>query len=112
MFDSDGRLWLQGRCKARIDDRHGRLYPFIIETACSENPNIERAALTSLDDKRILVLQSSRTETELLEEVKEISETYHIDQIIKHEIPLDARHNAKVDYTALTRIIKGATHGH
>jgi acyl-CoA synthetase (AMP-forming)/AMP-acid ligase II len=43
-LDEQGRLWLLGRCSAKIEDTRGTLYPFTVETSLSFMPEIARSA--------------------------------------------------------------------
>lgn len=105
-FDEAGRLWLLGRSGAVIVDDRGTLYPFAVECAARRIPGVARGALISRKGRRVLFVQprkgihldSSVVRDELawaqLDEVRELK-----------EIPLDKRHNAKVDYGALERVV-------
>jgi len=53
-FDSSGRLWLLGRCSAKIEDRRGTVYPFKVECAVRHDPRIECAALVTFRGQRVL----------------------------------------------------------
>jgi acyl-CoA synthetase (AMP-forming)/AMP-acid ligase II len=105
--DRQGRLWLLGRCSAKIGEPPDVLYPFAIETAALTVDGIERCALVEHVGARILVVQLARgaaadTVPSLhaglawarLDEVREVA-----------VIPVDQRHNAKVDYRALRKMI-------
>lgn len=103
-FDHDGRLWLMGRASARIVDDRGELYPFSVECAVNINFNIERSALIQADGLRILVLE--RNEDIKLEEITQSLKWAKLDKIhFVKKIPLDKRHNAKIDYPALRKLI-------
>src|SRR5205085_4282669 len=56
-LDESGRLWLLGRCVAKIRDEHGELYPFAAETAVYQDPNVRRAAVVAHHGKRILAVE-------------------------------------------------------
>ncbi len=108
-FDDSGRLWLLGRCSAKIEDAHGTVYPFAVETATMQFSEVDRAALCALDKKRILVIETSAHISTIGERLAGIIDRFHIDRIIRHQIPMDKRHNAKVDYPALLKNIKECT---
>jgi acyl-CoA synthetase (AMP-forming)/AMP-acid ligase II len=97
----DGRLWLLGRSSARIQDARGTLHPFQIEAAVLTDPGIRRAALASAHGRRLLVLeladrsQQPRLPPWVQAQIDEV-------RIVRH-IPLDRRHNAKVDYPKLLK---------
>ena len=46
-LDDSGRLWLLGRCSARIEDSDGALYPFSVEHAALQHEFVRRAAVVS-----------------------------------------------------------------
>lgn len=104
-FDDSSRLWLLGRCNAKIEDERGVLYPFAVECAAQQHHDVVRAALCQRDHRRILAVQAKRPSV-----TKELSERLkwaELDEIILvARIPLDRRHNAKVDYPTLDRMLK------
>ncbi len=106
-LDAMGRLWLVGRCSARIVDEHGTLYPFTVECVAMTFPEIRRAAFVEHKGKRLLVVEP---ETSLAKEtLKTIQSTLAWANISKvlfvKRIPVDARHNAKVNYPKLRRLL-------
>lgn len=106
-FDADGRLWLLGRCAARIDDERGTLYPFSVECAAMQSSDVERAALLAHTGQRLLVLQAKSDATLDRSRVLRDLGWAKLDEVrIVSKIPLDRRHNAKVDYPALRRVIE------
>ena len=126
-LDATGRLWLLGRCAARIEDRHGILYPFAVECAVHQHPGVQRAAVVAYQGQRVLVVEpddpalsfkhkplgvqsalwTPKIYTDLTESLKKALVWAHIDRIrLCHKIPVDQRHNAKVDYPALYQLLK------
>jgi acyl-CoA synthetase (AMP-forming)/AMP-acid ligase II len=106
VFDRDGRLWLLGRCSARIEDSDGILYPFAVEAAAAAIPGIRRTALIAQNEKRILIVECSKKGLDL-PALRKSLEWAKISEIkIINRIPVDRRHNAKIDYPALARLIK------
>jgi acyl-CoA synthetase (AMP-forming)/AMP-acid ligase II len=106
MLDEHGRLWLLGGCAARIDDAYGRLYPFAVECVAMTFAAVRRAAVVAHAGKRWLVVEtSSVSERESLEQSLRAAAAWaHIERIqFMDAIPVDRRHNAKVDYGALRR---------
>ncbi|HEV8293080.1 MAG TPA: hypothetical protein VGP94_14190, partial [Tepidisphaeraceae bacterium] len=104
-LDDRGRLWLLGRCEARIEDNRGELYPFAVECAAQEHPAVRRAALVAVGGQRILAIECSE-EMNVAELQKSLAWA-DLDSIrkLKH-IPVDKRHNAKVDYPELRRLME------
>jgi acyl-CoA synthetase (AMP-forming)/AMP-acid ligase II len=107
-FDGDGRLWLLGRCSARLTDRYGTLYPFAVEAAASDVAGVRRSAFVMHRDTRTLVVEPAADgepipRSSLLERF----EWAHLDDIVVVDaIPVDTRHNGKVDYPALEALLK------
>jgi acyl-CoA synthetase (AMP-forming)/AMP-acid ligase II len=105
-LDALGRLWLLGRCSAKACDTRGVLYPFAVECAADPVEGVGRTALVADEQRRLLVAEvrgdSARVRTELLER---LSWAGLADVIIVERIPVDRRHNAKVDYPALHRLL-------
>lgn len=99
-LDQDGRLWLVGRCSARIEDTKGVLYPFSVECAASFLSGVKRSAMIAHRGRRILPVetQGSLDRAGLLSHLA-WAELDAVQEVEK--IPVDKRHNAKVDYTRL-----------
>lgn len=107
-LDERGRLWLMGRCSARIEDAQGVIYPFAVEAAVSEFPGVRRSALVGLQGRRLLLVetepgwQRGRESELMLQRWREAIAWAKIDEIQRWaNIPVDKRHNAKVDYPSL-----------
>jgi len=108
-FDEAGRLWLVGRCNAAIIDRHGSVYPFQVEYALRSAAGVRRAALVGHEQQRVLVLETSGREfrSDCATAAQCIAE-HSIDRIVTmRKIPMDKRHDAKVDYPALLHLLDG-----
>ncbi len=99
-FDKNGRLWLLGRCTARINDDNGEIYPFTVECAAQFIPGISRTALIEHKGKRTLFIESDKKQG-----INTLLKTFNwakLEKIIQlKNIPVDKRHNAKIDYTEL-----------
>ncbi|HTV16948.1 MAG TPA: AMP-binding protein [Acidobacteriaceae bacterium] len=105
-LDSRGRLWLLGRASAKIEDDRGILYPFAVECAAQQIPGVRRAAVLRLGDHRILAVElvSPATAARILEALPNA----RLDEVrVLFSIPLDKRHNAKIDYVTLRRLLSG-----
>ena len=111
MLDAEGRLWLLGRCSARIEDAGGVVYPLSVEAALSFDPELGRAAVVSWHGHRVLVLEarSQLQHSALAPLLAEIPWARVHEIAIVKRIPVDRRHNAKVDYRALVRNLEGNT---
>ena len=107
-LDEHGRLWLLGRCVARIHDAHGDLYPFAAETAVYQDPQVRRAALVAHRGKRVLAVEFYEGHTPTnLDAVRAAVKWTHLDEVrLCPSIPVDKRHNAKIDYPSLYRLLE------
>lgn len=107
-LDTTGRLWLLGRTSAVIRDKRGTLFPFAVECSARQVDGVAQAAVMAVDGKRILAVEPTpdidkgQFETTLRERLALI-----IDEVVLlSQIPLDARHNAKVRYPELKQILE------
>jgi olefin beta-lactone synthetase len=104
-LDTAGRLWLLGRCAAKITDARGTLYPFAVECAASHSPNVKRAALVQHQERRLLAVEL-QTPRQPIEDLRNALAWAELDEIrVLKAIPVDKRHNAKVDYPTLLKLL-------
>jgi acyl-CoA synthetase (AMP-forming)/AMP-acid ligase II len=102
-FDGAGRLWLLGRCAARIEDAHGVLYPFGTECVAMTFPDVRRAALVAHAGRRVLVVEAEERPG-LAEDLRRATAGAAVAEVrFIAAMPVDARHNAKVDYPRLRK---------
>ena len=102
--DTLGRLWLLGRSCARIRDERGTLYPFQVECAAYRDRGVRRAALVEHQGERVLIVQPRNGVN--LSNLKTSLAWADIRRVkFVRRIPLDKRHNAKIDYGALRKIL-------
>jgi len=106
-FDAAGRLWLVGRCAARIRDARGTLYPMPAEAVARQFSWVRQCALVGLRERRVLVLESNRpTEADQLNALRQVLLPLGVDAVrVVKRIPVDPRHNAKIDYPRLHRML-------
>ncbi len=103
-LDQQGRLWLMGRCAALINDKNGNLYPFAVESAAMHVNGVHKTALIQHQGKRLLLIQEVHKGSCLIRQLHEVLAWAELDEIrIIQAIPMDKRHNAKIDYPALLR---------
>ncbi len=100
-IDGSGRLWLLGR----LEGRQGDLYPFSVETAARATPGVCQAAFLHRGDRNIVAVEVSGTVD--LENLRRRLETAFGPLEVRRlaTIPLDRRHNSKIDYTRLRRLL-------
>lgn len=105
-FDEQGRLWLTGRVKDRIHANGKPVSPFALEKALDALPGIERSALIADDTGPLLIIQGQcRDDTE----ITAILAQHDLNAIrIAHipSMPVDARHNSKIDRPLLREWLK------
>jgi acyl-CoA synthetase (AMP-forming)/AMP-acid ligase II len=103
--DARGRLWLLGRCSARIVDARGVVYPLSVEAGAQGHPSVRRAALAPHRGRRILAVELHRGAR--VPDIRERLRSPAIDEVrILDRVPVDARHHSKVDYAALGRLLE------
>jgi acyl-CoA synthetase (AMP-forming)/AMP-acid ligase II len=108
-FDQRGRLWLLGRCSARIEDQHGTLFPFAVEAGALQHEFVRRAAAVSIGGRRILALEVHngplhKPQVELLFETLSYANIHKVH--VLDRMPVDQRHNSRIDYPALTSLLE------
>lgn len=106
-LDGRGRLWLLGRCVATIRDDRGVLHPFAAECAASVHPGIRRSAAFAHRGRRVLAVEPLADSEQVDLDTLQASLAWaHFDRMtLVDRIPVDSRHNAKVDYTQLRRVV-------
>ena len=105
--DERGRLWLLGRAGAAMEDGRGTLYPFAVECAARLVVPGRTIAMVARAGKRLL-LARERIASREREELERALAWARVDAIVDDcPIPLDRRHNSKVDYPALQRLLNG-----
>lgn len=105
-LDPTGRLWLLGRCAARIEDAAGRLYPFAAECVAMRFPEVRQAAFVAHAGRRWLVVAAERTDTLASDLAGALA--WAKPDVVRFvpALPVDRRHNAKIDYPALRRLLE------
>ena len=106
-FDATGRLWLVGRCAARIRDARGTLYPMPAEAVAMQFSWVRHCALVGSRERRVLALEPTRTpEVDQLKVLRQALLLLGVDELrLVKRIPVDPRHNAKIDYPRLQRML-------
>ncbi|MCL2059488.1 MAG: AMP-binding protein [Oscillospiraceae bacterium] len=102
-FDVYGRLWLLGRVNQAINDDRGTLHPFCVECVLDAQFGI-RGAILAIDGERVVVIaKGSANPDDVLQALKH----QHIDRVATvKKIPMDKRHDAKIDYPKLLELLK------
>lgn len=104
-LDAEGRLWLLGRCSAQVTDARGSLWPFAVECSALGDLRVRRAALASVRGRRVLAVEGEnleRGDAALLQALAWAK----LDRLVPvKRLPVDRRHNAKIDYPALAALL-------
>jgi acyl-CoA synthetase (AMP-forming)/AMP-acid ligase II len=113
-IDTAGRLWLLGRCAAKLPSfaappaipAEALRYPFAIECAFRENfPEIRTTAI-EWSGKRLLVV-GEQIDGEETEAIRNMASGLGMEKLVCLDaLPLDRRHNAKIDYPALRELLE------
>jgi len=98
-LDENNHLWLLGRKSAVIEKNNKKIYPFAIEVAAREKSQ-KMAALMQKEHKIILLTEAKDFVSLFSTLFHDVDEVHYIEKI-----PLDKRHNAKIDYTKLKKLI-------
>lgn len=104
-FDAAGRLWLAGRCAAKIADGPGFLYPFAVECVAQQFEFVRRCAFIAVGRRRVLAVEFSGNRGAAdMERLRAALAWARVNEIKPlRRIPVDGRHNAKIDYGKLRR---------
>lgn len=114
-FDQEGRFWLAGRVHSTIRRAGGLVHPQLVEQAASgEDPRVRRAAVVGLPDAEmgervVLVVETGEEgfEGEIAERLRSAGLTVDEIRLISDPLPVDPRHNSKIDYPRLReRLLK------
>lgn len=115
-FESAGRFWIAGRVHSTIW-RHGQaVHPQLVEQAANgEDLRIRRVAAVGLPDpslgERVTVVVETGAGEELREDVKArlAAAGQPVDEIVltADPLPVDPRHNSKIDYRRLRGRLTG-----
>jgi acyl-CoA synthetase (AMP-forming)/AMP-acid ligase II len=98
--DAAERLWLLGRCCARVEDDYGRLYPLEIEGVVRQRAESCRVVLTHDRGQRVLLVD--RRGSAELQGLRETLRQWNIERVkVVDSLPFDKRHRSKIDYSTL-----------
>jgi len=107
-LDHSGRLWLVGRCAGGVSGASGITYPLRVEAALSGTTGIARATLVQHLGNPTLVFETpgdvdSFDPAEILARIPWCS----VNEVVRvRHIPLDRRHNAKVNLPSLLEMLE------
>jgi acyl-CoA synthetase (AMP-forming)/AMP-acid ligase II len=112
-LDERGRLWLLGRARDVLSTDEGALYPWPVEAIARRVEGVDAAALLSLDGQAAvafeLALGAARAPVaaEIVRACREAGFAV-ARAVVVDRIPVDPRHNSKVDHRRLRAALEGA----
>jgi acyl-CoA synthetase (AMP-forming)/AMP-acid ligase II len=113
-MDGQGRLWLLGRCSEKLAPfpasaglpTEALRYPFAVECALREEfPEVRMAAI-GWREKRTLVVGKTCGSREIAVIREKAAQLGMVNVFCLEALPLDRRHNAKIDYPALRQALE------
>ncbi len=110
-FDTQGRLWLEGRLKDAVTLPDGTLYTLPLEKAVDALPGVRRSALIGAANGRLLLalVGDSLPSTEQLRPVLLRFGVSGCTLFRLTQMPVDGRHNSKIDRPALRQLLAKQT---
>jgi acyl-CoA synthetase (AMP-forming)/AMP-acid ligase II len=122
-LDADGNLWIEGRVQHVIRTPNGTVTPVPLEVAAEAVPGVERAAAVGIGPEGVqqvvLVLETGSTDdgpapAALAASVRAAVAPQDVAAVwVSKQLPVDIRHNAKIDRTALgatmERVLSGSS---
>jgi acyl-CoA synthetase (AMP-forming)/AMP-acid ligase II len=124
-LDSAGRLWCCGRAGHRVEVPGGTLFPLVCEPIFDAHPRVRRSALVGvtergvvtpvlcveLEDGAVRGRELAAVRDELLALGAQHPQTREIRRVLFHpRLPVDPRHNSKIERPALRRWAASRTH--
>lgn len=116
-MDDQGRLWYLGRKAHRVETGNGLFLPEAVEGVLNGHPQVRRSALIAWTDAgrtvpgvciELLRAEDRRDWESIKKELRHLASRFAVTAPIRHfflhkGFPVDIRHNAKIDRTALAR---------
>lgn len=110
--DESGRLWLDGRVNTIVMRGECPIYPMPVETVAASLPFVRRAALIGVPDKNlgersVLIVEFEAgvvkpNDWRAQLQVLCAQHSWIVDEVHSiRQLPVDARHNSRIDYTRL-----------
>jgi acyl-CoA synthetase (AMP-forming)/AMP-acid ligase II len=100
-IDACGRLWLLGRHKSRC----GGMFPFAVESAARCVPGVRNAALLNIGAANILAVETDQATPPRFPQGWAQRWPEALTVMVLPRIPMDFRHNSKVDYGQLREML-------
>ena len=108
-IDADGNLWIEGRVVHLIHSTSGIISPVPLEVAVEALPNVRRAAAVSVGPigiQQVVIVIEGQSDGPADAELSSAVRTAVAPQLVAavytvKKLPVDIRHNSKIDRTAL-----------
>jgi len=106
-LNENNALFLMGRCKQIIRWQNRELYPFLIEQQLKSIPGILNGTIIEFNDEPWIIIQPEMEEMEekILASLKNTIFS-KFKSLFVLNIPMDKRHNTKIDYEGLKQSIR------
>ncbi|MBF0225395.1 MAG: CDP-archaeol synthase [Desulfobacterales bacterium] len=111
-LDDKGRIWLTGRKSELIKYKSTTLHPYIIEKEMDKISGVKRSAIIQMDNSSepvvALSIESNANKNDIEKTLIDCFNEHGLNgikYIIIPEIPVDARHNSKIDRPKLKQIL-------
>lgn len=112
VLDDRGRLWVAGRLSHVISSPEGPIAPVPIEQAVQRIPGVRQAACVGVGPvglQQVVVVcvvedgRSGPAPTSLLDQIRGVVDADVAAVLLRPSLPVDIRHNSKIDRTAMSR---------
>ncbi len=105
-FDAAGRLWLAGRCAAKVQLGQRVVYPLEAELCVRRVRGLRRCALVQCGAQVILAVETDSAES-LTAVQQQLTAQYFAGVQVRRlaQLPMDRRHNSKIDLGALRALL-------
>lgn len=104
--DNKGNLYLTGRCNQIIWKGDQLIAPFLYENFLQTIPAVEMGTILDLKGKLFIVIETSdKADKKLIEQKINASEIKYDQLSFLTKIPRDPRHNSKIDYEKLMKLV-------
>ncbi|MEM6910233.1 MAG: AMP-binding protein [Verrucomicrobiota bacterium] len=104
VLDERGRLWLLGRLSAGVEVEGRYWYPFEVEVRVDGLEGVARSAFVEIGGRRWVFVETMAGASLCEGQVRAVLGEVPVDEVrLVKRIPVDNRHEAKVDYVKLRR---------
>ena len=116
-FDDGGRLWFCGRQRHSFEYENQSFYPIPVETIFNKSEKIKKSALVCKEGVGpVLIIEKSNLNKSISKvELFEIAKSHKKTELIQDfyfygQLPVDVRHNIKIDRIALSKWVNSTEH--